>query len=36
VYAARCPLAFERCKQRPPELEVEPGHFVACWKVEKI
>lgn len=36
VYAARCPLAFERCKQRPPEVEVEPGHFVACWKVEKI
>lgn len=33
VYASRCPLAFERCKQRPVDVEVEPGHFVACWKV---
>jgi len=33
VYYDRCPLAFERCQARPAPLEVEAGHFVACWKV---
>lgn len=33
VYRARCPLAFEKCRQRPPLVEVEADHFVACWKV---
>ncbi|MER6829661.1 ABC transporter ATP-binding protein [Streptosporangium sp. NPDC000563] len=28
----RCPLAFERCAQDPPPVEVTPGHHVACWK----
>ena len=28
----RCPLAFEKCVEEPPFVEVEPGHFVACWK----
>jgi peptide/nickel transport system ATP-binding protein len=28
----RCPLAFERCQEPPPFVEVEPGHFVACWR----
>ena len=28
----RCPLAFERCSEEPPFVEVEPDHFVACWK----
>jgi peptide/nickel transport system ATP-binding protein len=29
----RCPVAFDRCSQPPPFVEVEPGHSVACWKV---
>ena len=30
----RCPFADERCNQRKPKLkEIEPGHFVACYKV---
>ncbi|WP_461865248.1 ABC transporter ATP-binding protein [Thermococcus sp.] len=30
----RCPFADERCSQRKPKLkEIEPGHFVACYKV---
>lgn len=29
----RCPLAFEKCREEPPFLEVEPGHFTACWAV---
>jgi peptide/nickel transport system ATP-binding protein len=28
----RCPLAFDKCVEQPPFVEVEPGHFVACWK----
>ena len=28
----RCPLAFARCKEVPPFVEVEKDHFVACWK----
>ncbi len=28
----RCPVAFERCVETPPFVEVEPGHFVACWR----
>jgi peptide/nickel transport system ATP-binding protein len=29
----RCPLAFEKCTEEPPFVEVAPGHAVACWKV---
>ena len=28
----RCPLAFERCAEEPPFVQIEPGHHVACWK----
>ncbi len=28
----RCPLAFEKCVEIPPFIEVAPDHFVACWK----
>lgn len=30
----RCPLAHDRCVERPPFVEVAPGHQVACWAVE--
>jgi peptide/nickel transport system ATP-binding protein len=33
AYFDRCPLAFEKCRQRPPSREIEPNHFTACWKV---
>ncbi|HLU45345.1 MAG TPA: ABC transporter ATP-binding protein [Natronosporangium sp.] len=29
----RCPLAFDKCVEEPPFVEVAPGHSVACWKV---
>jgi peptide/nickel transport system ATP-binding protein len=29
----RCPLAFAKCTEEPPLVEVEPGRFAACWKV---
>jgi peptide/nickel transport system ATP-binding protein len=28
----RCPLAFDKCVEQPPFVEVERDHFVACWK----
>jgi peptide/nickel transport system ATP-binding protein len=28
----RCPLVFGKCVEEPPFVEIEPGHFVACWK----
>jgi peptide/nickel transport system ATP-binding protein len=28
----RCPLAFAKCAEQPPFLEVAPDHHVACWK----
>ncbi len=28
----RCPVAFDKCADVPPFLEVSPGHFIACWK----
>lgn len=28
----RCPVAFEKCVEAPPFIEVEKNHFVACWK----
>jgi peptide/nickel transport system ATP-binding protein len=32
----RCPFATEKCRTaEPPLIEVEPGHYVACWLHEK-
>ncbi len=28
----RCPVAFEKCVEEPPFIEIEKDHFVACWK----
>lgn len=28
----RCPLAGPECLTEPPFVELEPGHWVACWK----
>ena len=28
----RCPLAFAKCAEEPPFVEVAPGHSAACWK----
>jgi peptide/nickel transport system ATP-binding protein len=30
----RCPLAFDRCAEQPPFVEVEKEHYVACWKAQ--
>ena len=31
-FKARCPLAFEKCAEEPPFVEVAPGQAAACWK----
>jgi peptide/nickel transport system ATP-binding protein len=28
----RCPFAHDKCLEAPPFIEIERGHFVACWK----
>ena len=28
----RCPVAFDKCVEEPPFIEIEKDHFVACWK----
>jgi len=28
----RCPLASAKCLEKPPFVEVDDGHFVACWE----
>ncbi len=31
-FAPRCKFKFDPCdKEEPPVIEVEPGHYVACW-----
>jgi len=32
-YYERCPFAYEKCKQQPEPVEIEPDYFVACWRV---
>jgi peptide/nickel transport system ATP-binding protein len=32
-FRERCPLAFAKCAEEPPFVEVQPGRFAACWKV---
>ena len=31
-FRERCPAVFEQCTEVPPFQEIEPGHFIACWK----
>jgi peptide/nickel transport system ATP-binding protein len=28
----RCPFAYEKCLEEPPFVEIDPGHYTACWK----
>jgi oligopeptide/dipeptide ABC transporter ATP-binding protein len=31
AFAPRCPAAFERCGESPPEAAIAPGHSTRCW-----
>jgi peptide/nickel transport system ATP-binding protein len=36
-FAARCPIASDRCRnQQPPLLESGPGHRAACWHADRV
>lgn len=33
-FASRCPYVMDKCREeQPPEIEINEGHFVSCWKV---
>ncbi|MEZ5816838.1 MAG: ABC transporter ATP-binding protein [Hyphomicrobiaceae bacterium] len=37
VFAPRCPLADDHCRQNYPSYEEKaPDHWVACWKSDKV
>lgn len=31
-FRERCPVAYDKCLEVPPFVEIEDNHFVACWK----
>lgn len=31
-FRERCPVAFEKCGEEPPFVEVDPDHWIACWR----
>jgi peptide/nickel transport system ATP-binding protein len=31
-FRERCPVAFDKCAEDPPFIELKPGHHVACWR----
>ena len=36
-YNTRCPFATDKCRTDEPDiLEVEEGHHVACWHIDKL
>ena len=36
-FHTRCEFATEKCRNEEPGLiEIEDGHFVACWNIEKL
>jgi len=34
-FRERCPVAFAKCLEEPPFIEIEKNHFVACWMVSQ-
>jgi peptide/nickel transport system ATP-binding protein len=35
-FRARCPLATTKCTEEPPLVEIEAGHFSACWFASEL
>ena len=37
IFHPRCPYCTERCKmENPPVFEIEPGHYVKCFRAEEM
>jgi oligopeptide/dipeptide ABC transporter ATP-binding protein len=34
AFGPRCPYAYERCQEYPPEFMVAPSHSSRCWRAE--
>jgi len=34
-FRTRCPVAFDRCVEEPPLIQLEDGHAAACWRAEE-
>jgi len=34
-FEPRCKYRMPKCKEEPPIIEIEPGHYVACWLYAK-
>ena len=32
AFAPRCPYAFDKCDEYPPEFVIEPDHSARCWR----
>ena len=32
AFAPRCPYAFDKCKEFPPEFVIDSGHTALCWR----
>jgi len=35
-FRTRCPFATEKCSEQPPNVEIDPGHMVACWYADDV
>ncbi len=31
-FRERCPVAFEKCVEEPPFVQIGPNHSIACWR----
>lgn len=36
AFAPRCDFRLTRCEEDPPMIEVEPGHFAACFRAHEV
>ena len=34
AFAPRCPYAFDKCEEFPPEFVIDTGHTALCWRHE--
>jgi peptide/nickel transport system ATP-binding protein len=35
IYYERCPVRFDQCLEKPPVIEIEKDHLVACWRASE-
>lgn len=35
-FSPRCPFRFEKCREEPGLLPVEPDHVSACWRADEV